>query len=274
MMMGATRPMKIVLSLIIASGLLCVSCSGGQIGRKAPQPVPADPGREVYATLNDLILSGGDQIDYDTLLRVYQAMTETSHEIAHMDRLLMSLINQRNADPRIDQMVLILSAKVVGLSKYPIANVNAIFEAILSKDERLSQWVLAFVSEAVGDYGQVIAEGDRLADLVEKKVDMLALRSEPRKENFGSHFLPPPKGDYIRTYIDGIQSRSLRESERNHYYMLISAGYTESAIEAALKRLRSGGMPSAGQAGESLMKFLSQNRDRIFQPSTAATGND
>ncbi len=257
--------MKIVLTLIVVSGWLCLSCTGGQTGRKAPQPVPADPGLEVYATLNELIQSGGDQIDYDTLMQVYQTMTETSHEIAHMDRLLMSLINQRNADPRIDQMVLILSAKVLGRSKYPIANINAIFESILSKDDRLSHWVLAFVSEAVGDYRQPIPEGDRLADLVEKKVDRLASRPEPRKENFGSHFLPPPKGDYIRTYIDGIQSRRLRESERNHYYLLISAGYTEPAIEAALKRLRSGGRPSAGQAGESLMKFLSQNRDRMLQ---------
>jgi hypothetical protein len=218
---------------------------------------------EVYASLSGRIESGGDQIDYDTLMQVYQTMTGTPHEIAHMDRLLTSLINKRNANPRIDQMVLILSAKVLGQSKYPIANTYAIFESILSKDDRLSQWVLAFVAEAIGDYGQVIPEGDKLVDLAEKKVVMLESKSGPRKEYFGSHFLPPPKGDYIRSYINGIQSRALRVTERNHYYLLISAGFTESDIEAALRRLRADGMPSAGQAGESFIKFLSRNRDRI-----------
>jgi hypothetical protein len=259
--------MKIVSVLLFVGGVLFFSCTGGQTGRKAPrpnpQPVPADPGLEVYATLNDRIESGGDQIDYDTLMQVYQTMIETPHEIAHMDRSLTSLINKRNANPRVDQMILILSAKVLGQSKHPITDIYAIFESILSKDDRLSQWVLVFVSEAIGDYGQVIPEGDKLADLAESKTAMLASRSGPRKENFGSHFLPPPKGDYIRSYISGIQSRVLREAERNHYYLLISAGYAESEIESALRRLRAGGMPSAGQADKSFIKFLSRNRDQI-----------
>ncbi|MGD9007671.1 MAG: hypothetical protein PVG41_07105 [Desulfobacteraceae bacterium] len=266
-MMYSINPMKIVSVLIFVSGLLFFSCSGGQTGSKAqrpaPLPVPANPALEVYATLNDQIESGGDQIDYDTLRHVYQTMIETPHEIAHMDRLLTSLINKRNSNPRVDQMILIFSAKVLGQSKYPITDIDTIFESILSKDDRLSQWVLAFVSEAIADYGQVIPEGDKLVDLAEKKANMLTSESGPRKENFGSHFLPPPKGDYIRSYIDGIQSRTLRETERNHYYLLISAGYTESDIEAALKRLRGSGTASEGQAAETFIKFLSRNRGRI-----------
>lgn len=258
------NPMKSVSALILVSGLL-FSCTGGQTESKAPRPVPADPALAVYATLSDRIESGGDQIDYDTLMQVYQTMIRTPHEIAHMDRLLTSLLNKRNANPRVDQIILILAAKVLGRSKYPIPNVYTIFESILSKDDRLSPWVLAFVAEAIGDYGQVIPEGDKLVDLAEKKTAMLGSRSGPRKEYFGSHFLPPPKGDYIRSYINGIQSRSLRETERNHYYLLISAGYAESDIEAALRRLRTSAIPSAGQASESFITFLSRNRDQILQ---------
>jgi hypothetical protein len=265
--MCSINPMKIVSVLILAGGLLFFSCSGGQTGSKAqrpvPQPVPENPALEVHAILSDRIESGGDQIDYDTLMQVYQTMIETSHEIAHMDRLLRSLINKRNANPRVDQMILILSAKILGQSNYPITDIHAIFESILSKDDRLSLWVLAFVSEAIGDYGQAVPQGDKLVDLAEKKIAMLASRSGPRKEYFGSHFLPPPKGDYIRSYINGIQSSAVRETERNHYYLLISAGFAEPDIEAALRRLRAGGIPVAGQAGESFIKFLSQNRDQI-----------
>lgn len=257
------NPMKIGSVLILVGGLLLFSCTGGQPRPKAQQPVPADPGLDVYMTLSDRLESVGDQIDYDILMHVYQTMIEMPHEIAHMDRLLTSLINKRNANPRIDQMILILSARVLGQSKFPITNIYAIFESILSKDDRLSQWVLAFVAEAIGDYCQAIPKGDKLVDLAEKKVAMLASRSGPRREYFGSHFLPPPKGDYIRSYIDGIQSRALRETERNHYYLLISAGYSESDIEAALRRLRASGRPSAGEADGSFIKFLSHNRDQI-----------
>ena len=124
--MCSINPIKIVSVLILVGGLLFFSCTGGQTGRKAPrpvpQPMPADPALEVNATLNDRIESGGDQIDYDTLMQVYQTMIETPYQIAHMDRLLTSLINKRNANPRVDQMILILSAKVLGQSKYPITN--------------------------------------------------------------------------------------------------------------------------------------------------------
>ncbi len=257
--------MKILYAFLFFSGLMFASCAAEAPERKIPQTVPKNLGTELYTTLSELLESGGDQIDYDALLQVYQTMLNTPYEIPHMDRLLTSLIHKRNPNPRIDQMILIFSSKIIGKSNYPVPDVYAVFESMLADDDRLSNWVMAFVAAAIADYKEVIPEGDNLMDLVEKKVAMLKSKTGPRKEYFGAHFLPPPKGDYIRTYISGIQPRSLRESERDKYYLLISAGYTESDIETALRRLRAGSIPSDGSKGEAYLKHLSHNREQIHR---------
>ena len=261
----AVKPMKILSAFIFVSGLMIASCATELPERKPPRTVSENLGMELFTTLSDLLASGGDQIDYDTLLQVYQTMITAPCEIAHMDRLMTSLIRKRNPNPRIDQMILIFSAKLLGRSNYPVPDVYVIFESIIADDDRLSHWVMAFVAEAIEDYRAGIPEGDKLMDLVEKKIVMLSSTIEPRKEYFGFHFLPPPRGDYIRSYIRGIQSRNIRESERNHYYLLISAGYTESDIEAALRRLLSRGIPTGGSKSTAYLKHLSQNREQIHR---------
>lgn len=131
------------------------------------------PGWETYIAIRDSLQDQGENIDFDTLVNTCRTMVQTQHEIPHLDRLLISLINKRNANPGIDQMILILAAKTIGSSKFTVPDARGIFEMILAKDDRLSEWVLAFVAEAIGDYTEDIPEGDKLVDLVETKLSMV-----------------------------------------------------------------------------------------------------
>jgi len=252
-------------ALFISWGFFLVSCAGTQPLKQEHRPAPINPGWEIYIDIRDTLRDSGKTIDYDTLMQTYQAMVQTQYEIPHIDRLLVSLINKRNDNPRIDQMVLIFAAKAVGGSKFPVPDAYGIFEAILAKDDRLTQWVLAFVAEAIGDYPVDMPEGDKLVDLLETKLSMVVSASGPKKEYFGCHFLPPPKGEYIRSYIANIQSLAMRTSERNHYYLLVANGYAEVDIERALRRLQSNDITEKGEHPIALMKYIIQNADQILK---------
>ncbi|MEJ2155215.1 MAG: hypothetical protein P8X96_07750 [Desulfobacteraceae bacterium] len=214
---------------------------------------------EIHHTLT----ASGSEIDYDTLMQVYNTLSRSRHEIPRMDLLLGSLMDKRNDNPRVDEMILIFTAKSIGGCKYPIPHIDDLFERLLSKDERLSQWVLAFVAEAIEKYTVALQEGQRLVDLLEEKLVMVRSRPGPPKEYFGYHFLPPPKSNYIRSYIAGIKVQSLRERERRHYYLLIVNGYSESKIEKALKRLYADQMPSSEDYSIGGLTYLFKNRHEI-----------
>jgi hypothetical protein len=251
--------------LFLFSAYFLVSCAGIQPLKQKHTPPPIHPGREIYIDIRDTLKNSGKTIDYDTLMQTYQTMVQTQHEIPHIDRLLVSLINKRNDNPRIDQMVLIFAAKALAGSKFPVPDAYSIFEAMLAKDDRLTEWVLAFIAEAIGDYPVDMPKGDRLVDLFETKLSMVVSASGPKKEYFGCHFLPPPKGEYIRSYIANIQSPAMRTSERNHYYLLVANGYAEVDIERVLRRLQSNDVPGKGEHPIALMKYIVQNPDQILK---------
>jgi len=73
-----------------------------------------NPGWESYIEILDTLKDNGKTIDYNTLMHTYQAMVQTQHEIPHIDSLLVSLINKRNDNPRIDQMVLNICRQSTG----------------------------------------------------------------------------------------------------------------------------------------------------------------
>ncbi len=216
-----------------------------------------------YHSIRKTLDQTGRTMDYDTLMQVHQAMAQSPHPIAQMDQLLGRLIQKRNADPRIDQMILIFAARTIGGSQHPIPNAQGLFESILQQDERVNQWVISFVAEAIGDYPWDLPRGDRLVDFMETKLAQLRSKDRSRKENFGFHFLPPPKSDFICAYINGIEEQSVRQQERNRYYMLIKSNLTEKEIEPALKYLQARGAPGSGEKCPYLMACLMRYRHQM-----------
>jgi hypothetical protein len=243
-------------------GLFLMSCASNA-HQDEPPALPDTAGHRVYMELLDLLAAGGDRIDYDTLMRVYLTAAHTRDEIPHIDRLLASLIQKRNDNPRVDQMVLIFAAKILGESKYPVNGAAGLFESILTQDDRINVWVIAFVAGAIGDYPVDMPEGDRLMDLLESKRDQLDSARGTPKEYFGYHFLPPPSGDVVPSYLAGIEDMGLRQSERHHYYMLIANGYTEARIGKALIILQSEKSSASGTPPAAMMKYLFSNQERI-----------
>jgi hypothetical protein len=243
-------------------GLVLISCaSNAREGE--PPALPDTAGHRAYMELRDLLAAGGDRIDYDTLMRVYLTAAHTRDEIPHIDRVLASLIQKRNDNPRIDQMILIFAAKILGESKYPVNGAAGLFDSILSQDDRINVWVIAFVAGAIGDYPVDMPEGDRLMDLLESKLDKMASVRGTPKEFFGFHFLPPPGSDVVRSYLAGIEDMGLRQRERSYYYQLIAKGYTEARIVKALTILQAETSSASGAPPAAMMKYLFSNQGRI-----------
>jgi hypothetical protein len=248
-------------------GLFLISCASNA-HEDEPQVLPDTAGHRVYMELTDLLAAGGDQIDYNTLMRFYRTAAQTRDEIPHIDRLLASLIQKRNDNPRVDQMVLIFAAKIIGGSKYPVKGAAGLFESILTQDDRINEWVIAFVAEAIEDYPVEMPEGNRLMDLLESKLDQMASAHGTPKEYFGFHFLPPPSGDVVRSYLAGIKDMGLRQSERHYYYLLIAGGYTEARISKALTILQSEKSSATGASPTAMMKYLflrQENKRDVFK---------
>lgn len=215
--------------------------------------------REIKASLD----KDDAVIDYDTLMGVYKAMILSPRPIAHTDRLLWQLINEHNEDPRIDQMVLILAARIMGSSRYSIPGAQKLFESILDQDERINYWVLSHVAESVGDYAFGLPQGDQLADAIEAELSRLISEDRSGQEDFGRHFLPPPKSDFIRNYINEIVEQADRQSERSCYYALIRNHLTEEQIVSASKYLQTHGGPDSGERCPLLMRCILRSLDRL-----------
>ncbi len=215
-----------------------------------------------YRSIKAALDRDGTAIDYDTLLEVYNALVLAPNPVAGEDRLLEQLINERNADPRIDQMVLIFAAKIIGNSRHSVPGAQKLFESILQKDDRINHWVLSYLAEAVGDYAFSLPQGNRLADAMEAKLSLMASEDRSGQEDFGRHFLPPPKSDYIRNYLNGIAGQADRQGERFRYYLLIRNHFTEGQIISDLRYLQAHGAPDSGERCPLLLQCLLRYLDR------------
>jgi hypothetical protein len=254
---------RMVAAAVLLSMALPVACATRSMPTAAPQPGTGEADLAAYHRIKAALDKDGAGIDYDTLLGVYEAMIQSPRPVAHTDRLLRQLIDQRNEDPRIDQMVLILAAKIMGSSRHSIPGAQKLFAAILEQDDRINQWVLSYVAEAVGDYAFGLPQGDQLADAMEAKLSRILSEDRSGREEFGRHFLPPPRSDFIRNYLNGIAEQADRQGERFRYYLLIRNHMTEAQITSGIKYLQAHGAPDSGEPCPLLMRCMLRFLDRL-----------
>ena len=256
------------LAALFLAGCLCAACTVPPAA--VPNPSP-DQGQVTFQELKTILDRSSATLDYGSLMQFYQIMAESHGPVAHTGQLLRRLIEKRNANPRIDQMILIFAARIIGHSHYEIPEAQAIFESILQKQKRINEWVISFVAEAIGDYIYDLPEGDKLVDFMEVQLEQVRARARQGQEYFGYHFLPPPKSAFIRNYIAGITDRLNRQSERNLYYVLIKKKWTEPQIETALKYLQAHGAPDSREKCPLLMRCLVRYRQRLpFAPGPSS----
>ncbi len=230
-------------ALILLFSVMLMACSGPQ-KMVSQQSFHKEMPPDIAGSIRSALAKTGDTIDYDTLLRVHQEMKNNQSSLPSFDELLTALINKTNDHPRVDSMILILAADIIGNSQTPIDHVDVLFETMFQQDHRLNLWVLSFIGSAIADYPYDIPEGNHLADLLEKKVAQKSLDEKQHpKEFFGHHFLPPPKGSYMINYIAGIEDQPARVKERMSYYVLLNSQWTEANIETALRHLQTQGVP-------------------------------
>lgn len=258
--------MKTLLAFIITAASAICSCAPIQQTAERSTLPSEYTGYETYLGIQTTLENCGDTIDYDTLMNVYTSIVQSHHPIPNIDQLLKSLINKKNDNPRIDQMILIFSARAIGDSKFQIPDAYEIFESILKKNNtRVNEWVISFVAASIGKYPFDIPNGDRLVDFLEQRLNQIsALTSSDSKEFFGFHFMPPPHSGYILSYLEGIKEQRKREVERMYYYSLIHNRISETEIETALERLRKQGVPATGEKCHFPMKYLLINKNSVF----------
>jgi len=119
------------------------------------------------------------------------------------------------------------------------------------------------VASAIGRYPFDIPEGDKLADLLEQRLDFIVSKTKEKKEYFGFHFLPPPRSDFIRSYLAGIKEQHTREAERIFYYSLILNNIPETQIETSLRQIQLDGDPETGEPCLLPMKYIFNNIDKL-----------
>lgn len=254
------------LCIMLAMTFAFASCSttGGHLSDESSSGLTLNKrGDEIYVQLLDILENTGDTIDYYTLMHVYYAIGSSQGNIPNIDHLIRLLINKRNDDPRIDQMILIFAALAIENSKYPIPYVSELFRLLLEENEsRLTEWVICFVASAIGKYPFDIPDGDKLADLLEQRLDFIVSKTK-KKEYFGFHFLPPPKSAAIRSYLAGIKEQRTRETERFFYYSLILNNLPETQIETILRKIQLDGDPETGKPCLLPMKYIFNNIDKL-----------
>jgi hypothetical protein len=253
------------LHLLLAFTLTLACCTTAQHATLQPPQSPPPPGWDTYQKVEAILTECGPTIDYDALWQVYREIRRTPVPVPRLNELLTALIAKRNDNPRVDNMILIAAASIIGESTYAIDDAAMLFESILNKDERLNTWVLATVGDALGNYPVDLPEGDRLADLLEQKAQLQLKEKYPHREFFGYHFLPPPKGDYIQTYIAGIQDQQTRVWERNCYYILVNNKLSETQIESAFRQLRTEDSKETDEKTTRPLKYLIQHFDQFFE---------
>ena len=232
-------------------------------GPAAPQST-----QQIVRKIQMLLHRNGRTLTYDDLMSVYGLLTGSPGPIDEMEGLLRAMVQKRNADPRVDQMILIFAAQAVAESRFPIKNAAVVFDAIMAQETRINEWVISYLADAIGRYPVDMVEGDRLVDDMQALHRRVRGRSNPSDEYFGQHFLPPPRTARVRDYLAGIHDRDLRQMERNRYYALIQDGVLETDIAASMAYLQRNGVPGGGRPCVPVMQCLARHRAQIpFGPS-------
>ena len=235
----------------------CITLASGCAGPMGSQRTTAEDERdELYIFIHNELAKEHQHIDYETLMTVYKTMLEAPYPIPHTDELLYDLIRQRNEDPRVDKIVIIFAAIIIGKSKYPITDAQGLFETILHDDNRINDWVIAYVGRAIGSYPVDLPNGDQLVNRIEAHQARLTAKSNEPEEYFGVHFLPPPKTQRIKSYLAGIQDSTARGNERRAYYILIKNHITEDSVVLALNYLQSRNHSDSMEASKRPMKYM------------------
>ncbi len=210
-----------------------------------------------------LLLDKEDKIlSYNDLVNIFQTISASDDHIPGMEEILLRLLQERNEHPRVDQMILIVTAKLVGSSKQEITNVTRIIES-LTLNKRANMWTIGFVGEALGDYFIDLKNGDHLADMIEKKVESLIEKQKSSTdEYYGFHFLPPPTTEYIKNIISHPKEQKRREATRNNYYLLRMQN-SEEQIKAYLLFLDRHGEIDTRRKIDFSMKYLLINIESI-----------
>lgn len=249
--------------LIVGTLLMACACAKTPIAQQSRLAEDATAQR-VYQQVRGALDRGDGQIDYETLIFVHQTLSGTETAVPHLDLLLFDLLAKRNKDRRLDQMAVILTADIIGRSKHPIAGVSDLFDAMLQMDDdRLDNWVLIFVADALGRYAFDLPDGDRLADLVEARVEQAHQAFDPSRERFGQHFLPPPKSKRIVDHIAGVADQKARQQEREAYYMLILRQHAEEEIDIGLRYLQTHALAGREEKQVMLLSYILQHWDEV-----------
>lgn len=250
----------IILMLLSMAGV--VACAGQANAPQAAALQQQPP--SACSTIRTALEKDGSQIDYDTLMSVQQQLMSLPAPSPCIEALLLRLVDQRNPDPRIDQMVLIFAAQVIGKSEFPIPGDQAIFERILNQDaERINDWVLAYVADAVINYRQDLPDGDGLVDRMDNWKAYIDRHRDKDREYFGMHFLPPPRSALIRNHIAAIRDRKTRQRERSIYYFMINNNISEEMIIAAFEYITTHGMPDSGEIPQDPLTAIRDNWQQL-----------
>ncbi len=211
-----------------------------------------------YRDLMLLLYKENTNISYTDLLTVYEIIATTEDNIPGMDKILSRLMAERNEHPRVDQMVLIITAKLIGSSNQEIPHVSDLFKALIH-NKRTNLWTAGFVAEALGDYFIDLEDGEHLADMIDGKIDSLIVKESRNKEEYyGYHFLPPPNTEYIQNIISRPEEQKRRESTRRYYYAL-RMQYSEEQIKEYLVFLDKHGQIDTRGKIDFTMKYLFNN---------------
>ncbi len=255
---------RTVVTLILFCMLMACAHTGPNAVSSAVGSPQASP--DIYRQVRDLLDRAGPQLDHSQLMAIYAAMSAAERPIAHAGELLADLVAKRNDHPRIDQMILIFTAKIIGESRFEIPRAENLFDAILDQPDRLTEWVLSFVADAIGRYPYDLAGGDRLMDRLEAGLAQVRTQADPSREMYGFHFLPPPQQALIKSYLDGIEDQRQREQERRRYYQLIRRNIPEDDIAASLAYLLAREHDGLGPPCPLKMRCLLRMKDQIPLP--------
>ncbi len=255
--------------LILGAALSLAAVGAIQFTSYAAGPAAPESTRQIVRKIHMILDRNGSTLTYDDLMSVYGMLTGSPGPIDEIEGLLRAMVQKRNADPRVDQMILIFAAQAVAESRFPIANAAGIFDAIMAQETRINEWVISFLADAIGRYPVDMVEGDRLMDDMEALHRRVRSRSNSPDEYFGQHFLPPPRTVRVRDYLAGIHDQDLREMERNRYYALIQEGFLEADIAASMAYLQRNGIPDGGRPCVPVMQCLIRHRAQIPFTSTA-----
>ena len=255
-------------TIMLMAGILC-GCAAGGDGALSDSDNPA--GRDTYIRLKAVLAQSGETLDYDAVMDIHRTLHNADGPVPQRDDIIRSLMAKRNPNPRVDNIILIVAAQAIGDSPHPINRVEALFQTLLDQDHRLNLWVLAYISDALAKYPVDLPHGDQLADVLEQKVAGFHARSRSETEFFGYHFLPPPKGDLIRRYLEEIKDTQKRVAERISYYTLVGNGLTEDAIATAFRRLDTQARKEGRDGIDRPLKYLLQHWNDFFETTPQIT---